>query len=125
MKKMIKVSDILSEDSNLRDIVVTLPATIKWSDYQKELKEAEDYSSEMNFKVSSIPKQTGVGKKCYISHNGFLVGYMAITDIVSKDFTCTTTGNKWKGNFIVRSGPFTYLKDKIPMKGFQGFRYIN
>lgn len=29
MAKLMKVSDILSDDSNLRDIVVTLPGNIK------------------------------------------------------------------------------------------------
>ena len=61
MTKIIKVSDILSEDSNLRDIVVTLPANIKWTDYQKELKEVEDYSSEMNFKVSILDPILSLG----------------------------------------------------------------
>lgn len=104
-----------------KDIIITIPKKIKWSDYKKELKAVEDYSHVMNFKVRHFPK-TKKGNKCYIVHNGKLKGWMYITGLSEKSFTCTTTGEKWEGKFIERSGPF-HVIDEISMKGFRGFKY--
>ena len=104
-----------------KDIIVTLPKKIKWEEYQKELKNAEK-GDILNFKVNSFPK-TKVGNKCYLLHDGEIKGYMKISGLKEKDFTCTTTGKKWKGKFIERTGKFYELKEKIQMKGFQGYRY--
>ena len=41
-----------------------------------------------------------------------------------KKFICSTTGRKYKGKFIKRSGPFHKITP-IKTKGFQGFRYFN
>jgi len=103
-----------------RDIIITLPKSISWSDYEKELAEVEK-GGVINFKVSNFPN-TKVGCKCYLCYDGFIRGYMIICGMNEKEFTCTTTGKNWKGKFIERSGKF-YQIEPIPMKGFQGFRY--
>lgn len=102
------------------DIIITIPKSIKWSDYERELDAAKN-GDVMNFKVNAWPK-TEIGKKCYVVHNGFIKGYMLISGRSEKEFTCTTTGNEWKGKFIERTGNFYPIKE-VPMKGFQGFRY--
>lgn len=107
-----------------KDIVVTLPSKTKWSDYTKELNLVKDYSSVMNFKVNSLPKDTEIGNKCYLCYQGKVIGWMKIVGLIEKEFTCTTTGKKYKGKFIVRSGPFNKI-NPIEMKGFQGFRYFS
>lgn len=106
------------------DIVVTLPASIKWSDYQKELLLAEDEDSVINFKVSSFPTNCSVGDKCYLCYKGAIRGWMKIVGFSEKPFQCTTTGKQYKGKFIQRSGKFYYI-EPIAMKGFQGYRYYN
>lgn len=108
-------------ENKSKDIIITLPAKISWYEYQKELVKAED-GEIMNFKVNHLPKQTQKGCKCYLLHQGQIKGYMIICGLKSKEFTCSTTGKKWKGNFIQRTGEF-YLIKTIPMKGFQGYRY--
>ncbi len=105
-----------------RDIIITLPKSILWSDYQKELDAVKDGSQIMNFKVNNFPK-TKIGAKCYLLYNGFIRGYMFITGFSEKEFVCSTTGNTFNGKFIERSGDFFKI-DPIPMKGFQGFRYF-
>ena len=105
-----------------KNIVVTVPKSIKWEDYEKELDAVKDYKQVMNFKVSNFPK-VEKGSKCYIVHNGEVKGWMEIVGTSEKEFDCSTTGKKWKGKFIERSGPFHKI-DPIPMKGFQGFRYF-
>jgi hypothetical protein len=106
-----------------RDIAITLPSSISWEDYQKEIDLVTDGSNVMNFKVNSFPVNSGVGMKCYLCHRGQMLGWMEIVGMVENDFTCSTTGKEWSGKFIQRSGPFHKI-DPIPMKGFRGFRYI-
>lgn len=105
-----------------RDIIVTVPKSVRWEDYEKELAEVEKGGT-INFKVGNFPN-TDVGCKCYLCHDGFVKGDMMICGMSEKDFTCTTTGKKWKGKFIERSGTFYPLENPYAMKGFQGFRYV-
>lgn len=106
-----------------RDIIITIPRSISWDEYQKELDAVKDGSSVMNFKVNHFPK-TDIGSRCYLLYDGAIRGWMEIVGLSEDDFTCSTTGKKWKGKFIQRSGPFHKI-EPIPMKGFQGFRYFN
>jgi hypothetical protein len=106
----------------MKDIIITIPKTIKWEDYLKELKAAEQ-GEILNFKVRSFPN-TGPGKRCYVVHDGHIKGYMIITGMSEKSFNCTTTGKHWSGKFIERTGKFYALKP-IEMQGFRGFRYVN
>lgn len=115
----------LERNRKMRDIVVTLPATVKWEDYEKELEQVITGEIRLNFKVPNFPKETGVGCKCYVVHKGFVRGWMEIVGFRDDDFLCEFTGKYWDGKFIERSGEFHYLLEPIPMKGFQGFRYFN
>lgn len=115
---------ILEANSQTEDIVITIPSTINWKDYEKELKAVEDYSQVMNFKVSNFPKKTKIGNKCYLCYKGQIIGWMKIVGMEEKEFTCTTSGKQYKGKFILRSGPFNKISP-IKMTGFQGFRYIS
>lgn len=106
-----------------RDIIITIPKKIAWTDYEKEMLAVKDGSQVMNFKVSSFPK-IKPGNRCYVVHDGEIKGWMKIVGTSEEEFECTTTGKKWSGKFIQRSGPFHYI-NPIEMKGFQGFRYAN
>lgn len=120
MKELIK--EKIREKLMGKDIIVTLPKNILWSDYEKELATVKNGDSVMNFKVNHFPK-TNIGNKCYVVHNGIIKGWMKIVGMKEKDFECSTTGRKWSGKFIERSGPF-HTMEPIQMKGFQGFRYF-
>ena len=112
----------LKEFDENKDIIITIPKSIDWDDYQKELNAVADGKQVMNFKVNNFPK-TSIGSKCYLLYDGFIRGYMYIVGLSEKSFTCSTTGKNWNGKFIERSGKF-YTITPIPMKGFQGFRYF-
>ena len=112
---------ILSLNSASRHIIITIPKSNDWNTYLKEIDVANQKGEVLNYKVNHLPK-TSIGCKCYIVHNGTIKGYHYISSLVSKNFTCTTTGKQWSGNFIERSGPFYPIKE-IPMKGFMGFKY--
>ena len=107
-----------------KNIIITLPAKVKWEDYQKELDAVEWNKLVLNFKVPYFPQETAIGCKCYLVHKGYIRGWMKIVGFHEDDFICEITGKHWKGKFIERSGKF-YKITPIPMKGFQGFRYIN
>lgn len=112
-------------NSNNRDIMITLPSVVDWGAYERELAKVADYREVMNFKVSHFPRGVRKGSRCYIVHKGAVKGWMEIVGFSTKKFDCSTTGKEWDGNFIERSGPFHYLKQEIPMRGFQGFRYFS
>jgi hypothetical protein len=106
-----------------KDIVITIPYTIDWEDYSKELDKVKDWKYVLNFKVPNFPAHSGKGAKCYLNYRGNLIGWMEIVGFSEEEFTCETTGRKWTGKFIQRSGPF-YKINPIPMKGFRGFKYM-
>lgn len=109
-------------ESQNRDIIITIPKNTKWEEYKKELAKARQGQS-LNFKVAQFPK-TGKGNKCYICYNGNVIGYHFISQLSNKAFTCTTTGRNFSGKFVERTGKF-YKIEPIPMKGFQGYRYFD
>lgn len=120
-----KVREIILELKNkYDDIIITLPASIDWKIYQKEIGLAKDYSNVMNYKVHTFPKRTKIGCKCYLCYRGNIIGWMEIVDMQEKEFTCSTTGKKFIGKFIVRSGPFHKI-EPIEMKGFRGYKYFS
>ncbi len=116
-----RLSELAGISENM-DIIITIPKSIQWKEYEKELEAVKDYKQVMNFKVNNFPK-TKIESKCYSLYNGFIIGWMEIVGMSEKNFTCSTTGKDWKGKFIERSGPFHKI-EPIPMRGFQGFRYF-
>lgn len=77
----------------MSSIVITIPKKIKWEEYEKELKVVEDGSHEMNYRLPTLPKDVNIGNHCYICHDGFIKGWMKISNIGEKTrFVCTTTG---------------------------------
>lgn len=108
-------------------IAVTLPASIEWEDYQKELDMVKDGKQVMNFKVPFLPKKESrpLIKKCYLIWRGHIMGWQSVCGFVeNSNFTCTTTDKQWNGNFIQRTGEFHKLDNPIDMMGFRGWKYI-
>lgn len=105
-------------------LLITLPSSIKWEDYEKELKTVEDETQVMNFKVPFLPKNILYIKRVYLVYQGNIVGWQKFVGTSDKPFKCTTTDKNWEGKFIQRTGPFHKI-EPIPCKGFQGFRYFS
>lgn len=126
MAETTDLQSIINEILNKRrSLIITLPSTVKWDDYEKEIAKTRNYRQVMNFKVHNFPTGVSIGDRCYVVHQGFIRGWMEIVGFSEKDFKCTTTGKKWCGKFVQRSGPFHYIDEKLPYKGFQGFRYFD
>lgn len=111
--------------AEIKHIAITIPKSIDWIEYNKELIAAENGDT-LNFKVALTPtKITPNLSRCYVVYNGKLIGYHIISGISTTGFDCTTTGKHWDGIFIQRTGKFTKLENPIEFKGFRGFRYID
>jgi hypothetical protein len=105
-------------------IMITLPADIEWSEYERELARVHDGREVMNFKVPFLPRHAKQGDRCYLVWRDAIRGWMEITGLAENvEFLCSTTNRFWRGNFIQRSGPFHPIKP-IPRQGFRGFRYV-
>lgn len=116
------LNEILKKD---RSLLITLPSSVTWKEYEKELRKAANWKYVLNFKVYNYPNGVHKGDKCYVIHNGLIKGWMEIVGFKEKEFTCSSTNKKWQGKFVEQSGPFHYLNEKIPYKDFQGFRYFD
>ena len=109
----------------MKAICITIPKKIKWEDYKEELDAVKDGKQVLNFKVPVLPKEIATIKRCYLCYNSQIIGWHSIVGFVKNgEFDCTTTGKRWEGNFIQRSGKFHYLKVPIECKPFRGFKYI-
>ena len=103
-------------------LLVCIPSSVKWEEYEKELKAVENWKEEMFFKVANLP--TLKCDRCYLAHQGKIKGWMKVTGYQdSAKFKCSTTGKEWEGKFIKRSGPFHKVKE-VNCAPFRGFHYI-
>lgn len=105
-------------------LLITLPSSIEWNDYEKELNVIEDESQVINFKVPFLLKNAHNIKRVYLVHKGYIVGWQKFVGTSDKPFKCSTTSKNWEGKFIQRTGPFHKI-EPIACKGFQGFRYYD
>lgn len=108
-------------------IIITVPAKTSWSLLEQEFARCEKYSDSKLFRVPNLPRSGNVvGAKCYVVHQGVVKGWIHVSALIPHHkFRCTTTGEVYEGTFIECSGPFSYMKEKIYMRGFQGWRYYN
>lgn len=104
--------------------VLTVPKSMDWAEYQRELAAVADGAMRINYRVRYFPKGMRVGDRCYIVHDGRVRGWMEIVGLADYQtgWTCTTTGREWPaGRYIQRSGPF-HPTDGPAMVGFRGVR---
>ena len=109
------------------NIIITIPKSIKWSEYQKEIDKVKDGNHWMLYHIPFKPKYDLKGGKCFLCYNGFIVGFMIIINVFYSDgFMCDTTGARWpEGWYVCRTGNFYPLMNPVPMKGFRGIRYVD
>lgn len=106
-------------------LAITIPASVKWEDWEAEVAHAIAYDEVLNFKVNAFPTYVKPGDRCYVIHQGFVKGYQIIAGFSEQEFQCTTTGICYEGKFVQRFPKFYRLETEYPMKGFQGFRYVD
>lgn len=106
------------------DIVVTVPKR-EMANISKEDAFVQKNKGAVQFwSMARRPTKLEVGDRVYFVENGFVRYYHEVIGF-AKDQKCQVTGRVWKGCSVMLRCPETKLTKPIPMKGFQGFRYIN
>jgi hypothetical protein len=112
------------------DIIVTTPK----SEMENAKREAEFVERECGSFFRALPqhpKRLGTGDRIYFVEDGFIRGHGTVFSILFRagdlpvGERCQATGRKWKGKCIVHYNRWKWLKNPVPMKGFQGFRYMD
>lgn len=109
------------------DWVITVPQTVEWNSYLRELKDAAERDLTLNFRVPFIPKALKAGDRCFVVYKGFVQGWLEVIGWVTypESWKCSTTGRQWAaGKYVQRKAPLHLLKEPIPMRGFQGIRRL-
>lgn len=113
----------------MQDLVVTWPKSKSLDAYLKELERAVSERLEINFRVPTKPHLTPA--RCYIVHSGYVRGYNLIRKIewrgereVARVESDAFAGFWPAGYYIVRD-PLWHPITPIPMRGFQGYRYMD
>jgi hypothetical protein len=106
------------------DWIITLPQTVEWHDYERELAAVRDRTSVLNYRVHRPPKAMRAGDRCFLVWRGRVRGWMEIVGVVEhpEGFTCQTTGAYWRpGTYVQRAGEF-HVVDGPDIAGFRGVR---
>jgi hypothetical protein len=105
--------------------LITLPQTVDWETYKREIETVKDGTSVMNYRIKYPPRDLSPGDHMYITYKGQVRGWMNVVGVEKKtqSWQCTTTGKFWQaGTYIQRSGPFHEVVDGEKIKGFRGIR---
>lgn len=113
------------------DVIVTIPKSeygniekeIAWA---KKLGKRQKRTASKNWTVSRAPKHIDDGDRCYFIRNGMITHYREIRGVQEFDhgFTCEVTDRDWWGPYLELDVMPVVLKKPVPMKGFQGWRYL-
>lgn len=120
------------------DIIATWPKTRSLDSYLEELQRAyeHEFPLNINYRVANWPhwefgSLTARPARCYMIHSGFVRGYNNIRyttyyedNEVARVENDSFAGFWPKGKYIVRH-PKWFPVDKIPMRGFQGWRWFD
>jgi hypothetical protein len=124
-----------------RDIIVTWPKQRPLESYLHELREADKYNQDINYRVACLPKwpdaiedhgwigwSYGVEHpRCYMVHDGYIRGWCKLRGATWKTngrvLDPSTGGFMKAGWYIVRDPEWHAIKP-VPMQGFQGWRWL-
>ena len=118
----------------MTDWLITIPKTIPWSTYQRELNAVADSIGELAYRLYPVndigrsrsrSRAVQPGERCFVVWNGYIRGWQEIVGMrESEGFLCQATRRWWSpGIYLVRTGPFHRIKP-IPHQGFRGIRLL-
>jgi len=106
------------------DIVVTIPKREAQNIAREDEFVAQMQGHAVQFwSIHNKPKNLIVGDRVYFVENGYITCYHIFIGYVY-DPVCEVTGRLWSGLNLLLRCPQVKLENPVPMKGFQGFRYI-
>lgn len=106
------------------DIIVTIPKS-EFKTMKKEQAFAEANNGEVveYWSVGEKPTKLEIGDKVYFVEDGQINCYQIFLGY-EYNAVCEVTDRVWKGLNLILEYPPIILDNPIPMKGFQGFRYV-
>lgn len=104
------------------DILVTTPKS------KSKLAEQEGKFVEQNpdgywFRTIRGKPDVEIGDRVYYVDQGQIRGYGIVFEIEHGELECELTGKIYEGTHL-KQREWIWLKNPIPFRGFQGFRYI-
>ena len=108
------------------DILVTTPK----SEIDNSRREGEAVEAEGGcwFRTFRFRPKVQSGDKIYFVEDGRIRGYGIIFNVFQADESqdCDITGRQWgrPGDWVVCYKDWHWLENPVPLKGFQGFRYV-
>ena len=109
------------------DIILTTPKTESKIARQEACEEVANDPDSYWFRTYHFAPKVKKGDKVFFTENGFITGFakvLTVEELKSGEQECDSTGRIWKGEYILKFNTWTWIKEKIPMKGFQGIRYV-
>lgn len=109
------------------DIIVTTPK----SEIETSKKEGEMVEQEGGywFRTFRFKPKIEPGDKIFFVENGLIKGYGIIFEITQSEQgeQCEVTERTWgnEGDWVVKYKDWHWLENPVPMKGFQGIRYVD
>ncbi len=108
-----------------RDLVLTWPAARPLASYLAALAQACESGEVINYRVSFPPRVAAI-RRVYMLHGGAVRGWSTYRETVYRRAGQVSdgTGGYWpEGWYIVRNADWHPIAP-VPMRGFQGFRYL-
>ena len=113
------------------DIIVTTPKGQMAAAAQEAADCIADGGGEYfrRFHSLNCPHQLHAGDRVYYVEDGFIRGFCTVSRVqaVGPDgMVCDTTGRRWSQGFFafMPASSWKWIRP-IPMRGFQGFQYVN
>lgn len=109
-----------------KDIVVTTPKRLEAIAAQ-EARQCIEAGKGFYFRTfRAKPRFIDVGSRIYYVEQAYVRGFGTVSEIVSGDMQCETTGIDWgEGYHAVMPAESWYWVKPIAMQGFQGWRYFD
>lgn len=95
-------------------------------EHKRGLKKGEEHFESFYWEFSRFPKRVEEGDKIYFATKGFIRGYFIIDDINCDDRDICHDPMAMPDNCLNwRANSWVELKNPIPTKSFQGFKYAD
>lgn len=113
------------DENKINDIMVTTPR------HQSKNAEAEARScvraggGDYFRRFARLPKGLKIGSRLFYVEDGYLRGYAVVSNVRTGQMRCDVTGKKWApGAYaVMRADSWKWIRP-IPIRGFQGWRYM-
>ena len=111
--------------NDICDIIVTTPKN-KMADAAEEARQCIEAGGGYYFRKFPLkPKGLQAGSRIFYVENGYIRGFAKVSKIQYGEMVCDTTGKDYGVGYYATMPAWSWKWIKaLPMKGFQGFRYL-